>query len=174
MLDGALHLLRQPLALLVILAAALAVGLPGRASAMAALVTAFAAGLWAGARLEPAGWHAGAAALYVTFAGLALALDRRAQAMPGMFALVTASGLAVALGANLTVATWPELAGAGGLACLLLAGSGAAAAGLRRRWPGSGPGRGRGLRAVMARVAGAWLAAIGLLVATLALQGRGV
>lgn len=167
MLEGALHLLEQPIALLVIVATVLATdGLRGGAAVMAGGVAAFAGGLGAGSALEPAQWQSGAAAVYLALAGLAAA----AALVPSLWAGAAASGasgIAVALGATLTVASLAEVAGAGGLACLLLLGASAAWRQWRTRWPS------RGVRAVLPRVIGAWLAAIGMLVLALQLSGQG-
>ena len=167
MLEGALHLLEQPMALLVIVATVLATdGLRGGAAAMTGGLVVFAVGLGAGSALEPAQWQSGAAAVSLALAGLAAA----AALVPGPWAGVAASGaagIAVSLGATLTVASFAEVAGAGALACLLLLGATAAWRQWRTRWPSVG------VWAVLPRVIGAWLAAIGMLVLALQLSGQG-
>gem|GEM_PF-4722560 len=157
--DGALLLLRAPLALAACIAAALVAAPVVRWPVAAAVVAAVAALV---AIPAPPSWHASAAAGLVAALGL-VAVTRRQPPLPATWLLLAVAGIAAGWAAELPWATRPEIVGAAALVFTVTALAGIVVRQVLAR-------------TVLARigmaVAGAWIAVLALLMLLLRLAGK--
>ena len=159
LLDGALLLLRAPLALAACIGAAL-VAAPVARWPVAAAVVAAAAAL--AALPAPPPWHALAAAGLVAALGL-VAVARREPPMAATWLLLGLAGIAAGWAAELPWATTPEFMGAALLAFTVTALSSVVVRQVLAR---------TALARIAMAVAGAWIAVLAMLMLLLRLAGK--
>lgn len=164
-LEGAQFLVQQPLAWLVLATAALLACQLGGRQVLAASAL-FAAATLVCLVLPPAHWQRSAAAAAVALGGAWAALGRR-RPVTASFAAAGLGGVALGWAASLPLATAAEAVGIVGAAGALLL---LVASGLRQLPVHVVPLR---FWQVGTRIAGSWLAAIGLLLLALSLARPG-
>jgi hypothetical protein len=157
-LEGALFLFQQPLALLVLAVVLLLVHDLEAGAALAALVL-FIAGGAACLVLQPAGWQRSAAAAFVALGGIGAAIGWAPRRAPSL-AAAGLGGLAAGAAASLPLATVAEALGILAMAGLLLAGAVGALRLARRLVP-------QPHWRLALRILGSWMGAIGLLLLAL-------
>ncbi|MEJ7932478.1 hypothetical protein WG922_21070 [Ramlibacter sp. AN1015] len=161
--DGALYLLRQPMALAVLTSVLLVARDVPRRDAAPALAW-FASAATCSLALEPEAWHPAFVAAWLAALGGICAADLRPR-LWGRQAACGISGLALGLSGGLPTASGGEAIGTILLACLLLVVA-------HTGWQlASARGPGTPAWQVAPRVLAAWLAAMGLLMLALALRG---